>query len=61
MDECSLITWFSACRYELERKKPGPRKSAKWIGLSLPIQIPERRGKSKRMMFAALVVGKDDF
>ena len=59
LDECRLIARFGRCEHEFERKNTGPSKSAKWIGLRLPIQIAERRGKSKRMVLGALVVSED--
>src|SRR5262245_46762443 len=58
LDECRLVARFGRRRHELERKNTSPGKSAKWIGLCLPIQIAERRGKSRRMVLGALVVGE---
>ena len=50
LDECRLVARYGRCRHEFERKNTGPGKSAKWIGLRLPIQIAECRGKSKRLV-----------
>lgn len=59
LDECRLVARYGRCRHEFERKDTGPGKPAKWIGLRLPIQIAERRGKSKRMVLGTLVVSED--